>query len=139
MLRWPVTLMQRITNGHEIRIAGVKFISVIVKCPKPSGKSLSFARKMIPPPLLLPLLPLDRFLTLEVHLNSPTTWLCRFRPSISNQRWAPGAYNPRALGASLGISGHRTDLEQEVSEPDRDRAHTERELTYAGSRTGRVE
>ena len=29
-----------------------------------------------------------------------------------SQRWAPGAYNPRALGVSLGISGHRTDLVQ---------------------------
>src|SRR5271170_1682120 len=53
------------------------------------------------------------------------------------QRWAPGAYNPRALGVSLGISGHRTDLVQEISEPDRDRAHTERELINAGLRTDR--
>src|SRR5271155_1059520 len=57
---------------------------------------------------------------------------------VCAQRWAPGAYNPRALGVSLGISGHRTDLVQEIPEPDRDRAHTERELTYAGSRTDRV-
>src|SRR5271155_4576424 len=54
------------------------------------------------------------------------------------QRWAPGAYNPRALGVSLGISGHRTDLMQEISEPVRDQAHTERELTYAGSGTDRT-
>src|ERR1700685_4016533 len=33
-------------------------------------------------------------------------------PSNLKQRWAPGAYNPRALGVSLGISGHRTDLVQ---------------------------
>src|SRR5271154_5307500 len=53
------------------------------------------------------------------------------------QRWAPGAYNPRALSVSLGISGHRTDLVQEISEPDRDRAHTERQLINAGPRTDR--
>jgi hypothetical protein len=52
------------------------------------------------------------------------------------QRWAPSAYNLRPLGVSLGISGHRTDLVQEISEPDRDRAQAERELTYAGSRMG---
>src|SRR5881394_459198 len=53
-----------------------------------------------------------------------------------DQRWAPSAYNLRPLGVSLGISGHRTDLVQEISEPDRDRAQAERELTYAGSRMG---
>src|SRR5438477_2186268 len=53
-----------------------------------------------------------------------------------SQRWAPSAYNLRPLGVSLGISGHRTDLAQEISEPDRDRAQAERELTYAGSRMG---
>jgi hypothetical protein len=53
------------------------------------------------------------------------------------QRWAPGAYNPRVLGVSLGISGHRTDLVQEISEPDWDRARTERELVNAGPRTDR--
>jgi hypothetical protein len=26
------------------------------------------------------------------------------------QRWAPSAYNPRALDVSLGIPGNRTDL-----------------------------
>ena len=53
------------------------------------------------------------------------------------QRWAPGAYNPRALGVSLGISGHRNDLVQEISEPDRDQAPTERDLANAGPRTDR--
>jgi hypothetical protein len=46
------------------------------------------------------------------------------------QRWAPGAYKLRVLGISLRISGHRTDLVQEISEPERDRAHTEQELMY---------
>ena len=57
-------------------------------------------------------------------------------PNEHHQRWAPSAYNLRPLGVSLGISGHRTDLVQEISEPDRDRAQAERELTYAGSRMG---
>src|SRR5436190_1595615 len=51
-----------------------------------------------------------------------------------SQRWAPSTYNLRPLGVSLGISGHRTDLVQEISEPDRLRAQAEREFTYAGSR-----
>jgi hypothetical protein len=46
--------------------------------------------------------------------------------SGDGQRWAPSAYNPRALGVLLEISGHRTDLVQEISELDRERAHTER-------------
>src|SRR5271155_3965577 len=85
--------------------------------------------------LLFPSFPLS-----SLHLSNPG---CRHQGvtltgDCQNQRWAPGAYNPRALGVSLGISGHRTDLVQEIPEPDRDRAHTERELTYAGSRTDRV-
>ena len=35
-----------------------------------------------------------------------------------DQRWAPIGYNPNPIGLLLGISVHRTDLEQEVSEPD---------------------
>jgi len=47
-------------------------------------------------------------------------------PSYADHRYALSAYNPRALGVSLGILGHRTDLVQEISERDWDRAHTAR-------------
>ena len=53
-----------------------------------------------------------------------------------DQRWAPSVYNLRPLSVSLEISGHWTDLVQEISEPDRDRAQAEREVTYVGSRMG---
>ena len=36
--------------------------------------------------------------------------LRRWRSLGCSQRWVPSEYNPRALGVSLGISGHRTDL-----------------------------
>jgi hypothetical protein len=74
------------------------------------------------------------------HISSTTDgnlWILFLYYVIPVQRWAPGAYNPRALGVSLGISAHRTDLVQEISEPDRDRARTERELVNAGPRTDR--
>src|SRR5271155_3633020 len=78
------------------------------------------------------------------HCHSIQTCLVAIRGNHSRgqqiggkQRWAPGEYNPRTLGVSLGISGHRTDLVQEISKPDRDQAHTERELINAGPRTDR--
>jgi hypothetical protein len=49
------------------------------------------------------------------------------------QRWAPSAYNPRALGVSLGISGHRTDLVKTQLKRGRERVKTERELIKARS------
>src|SRR5271154_3452970 len=39
---------------------------------------------------------------LEHHTKPSTSPLRTF--GIGEQRWAPGAYNPRALGVSLGIS-----------------------------------
>src|SRR5271156_4889412 len=60
------------------------------------------------------------------------------QPDRPGQRWAPGAYNPRALGVSLGISGHRTNLVKSLLKPGRDRAQNERELIEAGSGTDRA-
>src|SRR5271170_729569 len=57
--------------------------------------------------------------------------------SNGDQRWAPGAYNPRALGVSLGISGHRADLVKSWLKPDRELVKTERELIKAESGTDR--
>src|SRR5579859_2069274 len=61
------------------------------------------------------------------------------------QRWAPNGYNPNPIDLSLGISVHRTDLKQEVSEPDRvsglDRAETPQgrvENEHEGQQTERV-
>ena len=79
----------------------------------------------------------SRNLVVRLWQANNVTGRTRFWAEVWRQRWAPGTYNPRALGVSLGISGHRTDLVKSLLKLDRDRAQNERELIKAGSGTDR--
>src|SRR5277367_3211284 len=82
------------------------------------------------------------FMRSVLNVENVSNSLIMIQPTLTSftfdQRWAPGAYNPRALGVSLGISGHRTHLVKSLLKPGRDRAQNERELIEAGSGTDRA-